>query len=116
MNNDVDARSEFIQKIFSLDHSSQTFLKDLIQAAMARAEDIGEEDELSFTEATATSGLMQGQGSAREVALEEAVIRAEEAARHLREEQHRLLETIAGLESQNRQLGAGKWSAYTYST
>lgn len=101
MNNDSDARSEFIQNIFSLDHTSQTYLKDLIQSAMARAEDIGDEEELGFTQAAVD------QGSSRETALEEAVIRAEEAARHLREEQHRLLETIAELESQNRSLTAG---------
>lgn len=100
MCNDAEARAVFIENIFSLDHESQTFLKDIIQSVMSRAMDLSEDEE-----ATGSTGLPRAaKTDSRDAALEESLIRAEEASRHLREEQHRLHAVIADLEQSNSEL------------
>eukprot|EP01035_Chromulina_nebulosa_P020869 gene20869-27052_t len=96
MCNDSDMRAQFVNNIFTLDVNSQDYIKSLIESVMSRSKDI-EEEEFDDIDSKKVS-------NSRELELEEAIMRSEEAVRHLREENQRLVSHISDLEQSNSNL------------
>mmetsp|Transcript_9039 Transcript_9039/g.8063 ORF Transcript_9039/g.8063 Transcript_9039/m.8063 type:complete len:677 (+) Transcript_9039:22-2052(+) len=96
MCNDSDMRAQFVNNIFTLDVNSQDYIKSLIESVMIRSKDI-EEEEFDDNDSKKINNN-------RELELEEAIMRSDEAVRHLREENQRLVSHISDLEQSNSNL------------
>ncbi len=79
-----DARAAFIERIFSLEHASQTMLKALIENAMSRTSLIGNGED----EGQNPTGVSEG----------EEAVRQTEMVRHLQAERQRLVTEVERLE------------------
>jgi hypothetical protein len=109
-------KSYFSQNIFSLDHSSQTFLQGMVQRGLGRRSEISTstaldsssasierklaEDELKFTGESERGGVgVVDEVSAGRLSVDD--VQAREMAKHLLEERQRLMTALETAENKN---------------